>query len=1718
MERPRTRAAAQAHIDHIRKLQGIDTELNASSNLVDTLEQSLKLIADGLYQYPTRFLLELLQNADDCSYDDPIPTMNIIYWNGRLRVEYNEVGFGMRDVEAICQVSSTKGLSTNQTGEKGIGFKSVFKIADVVWVHSGSYSFQFDATRKLGMITPQWVTFPADARPGFTSILLQLRSDCRPEVLAEDIKSLSSKSLLFLRRIRQMNITIHAQDGETWKTTLSRKDERYPRDFPFTTTTLSQGDMRRVYWVYQRKIKLSHSEPKRAHCTESVVTLAFPIYTPGKGDNNSLDPVTVTVIEDQDVHATLPVRNYGFKFVINADFLLVANREDIVSSSDWNKVLQNSITDVFQAAIEQLNTKGLRYTWPKYVSTLKFLHSFQDVENGMKNMLLHGKFLESISEAPVATLFARYVPPDLRGENNMPLTLSPKTMSKYLSLRYADSDWNCLEQLGVRMLSNSEFLEDLAILVTDKAFIEQESEEWHTQVATILTHLCKNDEHKAVIKNLPLIPLQDGRWVLVSVGNIFFESEGPSIPDGLGVLFLHARAAENATRKLLFQALGVQRLSVSNIRDLILTAHSKTDASEMPTQDLIIKHAVFLFRILWSSHGTPPPFWVVSELGSYLRADQAYLDTTTDHYFAQYFEEFRDRFCFLHPKYHEAVRSEDKESWLSWLRKELKVQNTAQLLPRFQDLAVEKCSGVPPSRNDLIRHTVFLFRTSWIRKGYLIAFGSRQIPKSTSEPERSTMTIEGVTLADISTNSDKISHFYTKIIPMDFERMNFRHIMTTWPSREFLTLLREEWNTYEPYLGLEDRRDRGNAKLKISAASAILRERLRSAMVSCIDGSSRALCETFTVSILPDARYQAILSSQLLLDIPDPHDAGWEFLEIFGVTTKNDVKVYLRYLSLERNRGSDASKDLVFWLYGKIQEKADENWKDVSEAFKSDYIFIPKSRTNMKPVWAKENECVWDGTNVLQKFHVLKGLYSQYESLFTRVLTHTHMDFDVLVSELESVTTSTPLNLIIELFKEVGARYLSLLSNNIDRLRSRKIFPVDEGNARSGFDDLCSGLDKSEWYIADRPQYRNSFRGVVSLLSFSPWDILTMMPLIKALGFESRLLSKRANPIMGNSRNVRQDPEKTELFRAKSKFIAGGSYLPFEIATQLADICGIGEQADLVYFAFSHPSLSYIEQYLDQQYIPIESNDENGAGNNEEVRQIVPPSRFDEVPGSQTTTPEPEVVPEDMGTITHSYSPLDNEQEVLRPGYASLSDHYANTSMLLRPTQDLTSETNKYLQLLPVLAHPRIVGRPHITFIQEPQELPREDFSENAPSGNIFPGRIHISDSGSCNITVATNPDTRNDLDVAFAGELLVSKLLEQHLGMAYHPELHWTSHLRMRADHTSLTQPTNNTASFTLQNVPELTNFLLRSSLQEAMWWWLGCPVYHIQVQTTVGGHESPFLMSADNFERARKYRITEPWPVRPDDIFILVRVADLYTRPTAFFYIDSYRMYVSGYMRVQPEGGFFAIEIQPAKPQLKLGDFSHYESATLRGRKHQLMEPIIRFSLFSELNRHFASGLPGRYIETYMYRPLTDGHIRLLELFPGETLDDLRDTLHHVPLTHTRPYQAISYAWGFAVRPFVLKTREGVIGITASLCLGLRRLRQKKSPTLIWADAICINQNDVKEKNEQVRLMPEIFKTAERVSVWTGPEANGSSTAIDCLWRMAMSVQVGYIQMLRV
>ncbi|KIM99285.1 hypothetical protein OIDMADRAFT_92791, partial [Oidiodendron maius Zn] len=58
----------------------------------------------------------------------------------------------------------------------------------------------------------------------------------------------------------------------------------------------------------------------------------------------------------------------------------------------------------------------------------------------------------------------------------------------------------------------------------------------------------------------------------------------------------------------------------------------------------------------------------------------------------------------------------------------------------------------------------------------------------------------------------------------------------------------------------------------------------------------------------------------------------------------------------------------------------------------------------------------------------------------------------------------------------------------------------------------------------------------------------------------------------------------------------------------------------------------------------------------------------------------------------------------------------------------------------------------------------------------------------------------------------------------------------------------------------------------------------------------------------------------------------------------------------------------------------------------------------------------------------------------------------------------------------------------VTINLYKALNRLKFESSPRLIWADAICINQSDIKEKQHQIEIMADIYERAKTVIMWLG------------------------------
>jgi hypothetical protein len=219
-----------------------------------------------------------------------------------IRIDSNEVGFSKANTEAICKIgrSTKKGLdkTTRYIGEKGIGYKSVFKIADVVWILSGHYSFKFDKIGKLGMIAPIWTKFPEARLPGFTSMCLQLTRDCDTRELLDELKSMDPRLLIFLRKLRQLNIV---DKSGTVSRKLSREDCLSTKETGNIIRLLDNLDSM-SYKIVQYPISGLPSDPKRPGCSESEILLAFPV-----GEDKE------PLISSQKVYAFLPIRDYGFK-------------------------------------------------------------------------------------------------------------------------------------------------------------------------------------------------------------------------------------------------------------------------------------------------------------------------------------------------------------------------------------------------------------------------------------------------------------------------------------------------------------------------------------------------------------------------------------------------------------------------------------------------------------------------------------------------------------------------------------------------------------------------------------------------------------------------------------------------------------------------------------------------------------------------------------------------------------------------------------------------------------------------------------------------------------------------------------------------------------------------------------------------------------------------------------------------------------------------------------------------------------------------------------------------------------------------------------------------------------------------------------------------------------------------------------------------------------
>lgn len=142
-------------------------------------------------------------------------------------------------------------------------------------------------------------------------------------------------------------------------------------------------------------------------------------------------------------------------------------------------------------------------------------------------------------------------------------------------------------------------------------------------------------------------------------------------------------------------------------------------------------------------------------------------------------------------------------------------------------------------------------------------------------------------------------------------------------------------------------------------------------------------------------------------------------------------------------------------------------------------------------------------------------------------------------------------------------------------------------------------------------------------------------------------------------------------------------------------------------------------------------------------------------------------------------------------------------------------------------------------------------------------------------------------------------------------------------------------------------------------------------------------------------------------------------------------------------------------------------------------------------------------KVMDKYKYSALPDDEdsIRLLYVHPvSDANEPIICHLLTKKLSDRPKYLALSYTWGEPIfNHTILVSLQGhKLYITANLDRSIRAFR-RSGGKLLWADQVCINQDDAREKEKQIPLMRQIYQESQQVMFWIGDEDPCTTAAFD-------------------
>ncbi|KAL2862596.1 uncharacterized protein BJX67DRAFT_391165 [Aspergillus lucknowensis] len=1117
-------------------------ERRAFRNLQTLAGRSAVHVAEDLYDQDTRFIYELIQNAEDNRYSNAPtleePFLHFTLHQDRLTVDSNEDGFSEADVRAICSThQSTKQQTGGYIGHKGIGFKSVFKIAYKVFIQSGAFCFSFEHRQGdsgMGMITPSNEEPESLPQGVKTRITLFLIAAGDFELRAKELKEIPDTLLLFLHKLQKLTLEIPLLECR-----ISHKRSSENMGAKVTLTKETNGDdERRHYLLENTTLSDLPEHQSRIGIHETELILAFPV-----------DMLSRPHIEPQYVYSFLPMRKEGFNFLIQSDFITQASRQG-VHLCPRNYAIRDEIGNLFVQAIHKFcQHPALKYAWLQYLPGPHIQDPFwADLREIIFDALKASRVL-------LSRRGTRKCPKDLQrlssrhcDRHGQPLfeDIDPEI---YLSQSYEwFRDAESLIELGVISLSYNKILDRLSPYLEGQSprFLDPTlDEDWHTKVANLILRGLKRDggNHAITrrIKRMNLIPTSEGTLTSTSCSPVYFPDDkaGTLIPNGLkDVPIIAPSALKSPPRRQLVQALGVEHCESDKVVKAILEKYNRREGVTLINS---VSHLSYLFRTLEKEDTLDKRIFVMDQteqriyrafvtLGVEIVKDDVYFETMGEYGTKELHRQLQSwyhrqnipipKLHIIHSSYIDAVPQgtfSHGRTWEQWLEEVAMVRRIPRLRsPREDELSTLSqylADYRPMALIGILKAYSSSYQSEFTPR-VVQALGRMKVPcrngstrflRETYYPSQ-----ELQRLCTMATVHDTFDHFLEVPLNLATENTDGWEFLATLgvglqPDVRFFAFLFSHL--------VEKNMEESQTQVAIFELYKELYVRFNEAHDELIE----YIFDDYAAVILParsdDAADNVFLSDCVWNGLPclhvksplaihpqysqNPLVAGL-FKDVLRLPDA-DLDTYLE--ELQSCQGDpDLSVDDLRAIYGIILQYMNQprnHGRIVDEFREQQLVYLPEQQ-----VWVAPESCTWSDDIRVGVLYGISSIYPELEDFFCNFLNIQVPTAADYIDELKTLVLDSPVDvsLVKDTIHQVNS--LGATHDELKNLNDIEFLPVA---MPSGIVRLVQPT--AIFFIADRVEYLAAFRGKVPILDFSIEECRRLHRLLESLGLDGRYMS-----------------------------------------------------------------------------------------------------------------------------------------------------------------------------------------------------------------------------------------------------------------------------------------------------------------------------------------------------------------------------------------------------------------------------------------------------------------------------------------------------------------------------------------------------------------------------------------------------------------------------------